>query len=789
MKRRITLLGVIDAVGILTVIVVTLWSLHPSLLVSGSLLTGGDTGAHVALPAFLRSQGDWWHVTPWYPGWFAGMPAYSYYFVLPDYVALLLSYVVSFAVAFKWATILGSVLMPVGAYVMARLFRAPRPVPLALAMSTLPFLFDTTFTIDGGNLYSTMAGEYAFSLSLALAFIALGYFGRGVRTGRGYWPAAIFLALTLFAHVLPWMFAIVMVVWIVLVETYQRLGHGARDEMPERGDLARPWRFALGAGLLSAGLSAWWLWPFATSQQLTNSMGYTNLDVSSVHAVFSTLGWWTTTGTPGGDRWVIVLAGVGLVVALVTRRRLGLLLAGWSVGSLVGFVVDPQSVIWNERLIPFWFIGIHLLAGWGVATLAAAWSAHLPRRWWRVEAEFEESLEVSDEGWRGELRREERRARLANASAAIVMAGVLSTVPGLVPAFATALNLNTSGNQVTNWASWNYSGYQGKAAWPEYHDLMSTMAAVGRTYGCGRAMWEYSSSENRFGTPMALMLLPYWTNNCIDSMEGLYFESSPTVPYHFLNQAELSATPSEAQVGLPYGPLNVTEGVQHLQMLGVRYFIAFSPSVLAQAERDPALVPLVTTQHWPSPGVTWHVFLVKSSPLVVGLSRNPVVVSSLNTRVSWQNANVAWWLDPSRWSTLLAATGPQSWSHQASVPVINPPATSFTPTTVTNLTVGTQRVAFRVTTLDKPVLVKVSYYPRWHVAGALGPFRVSPNLMVVIPTSHDVSLTYGADTAVRLGSLLSGVLALIGVGTVVVSIRRRGRTRAIMSPHGHSGDL
>ncbi|MBU6495130.1 MAG: hypothetical protein KGR42_01765 [Acidobacteria bacterium] len=787
MRRRLTLFGVIDALGILSVVVVTLWSLHPSLLVSGSLLTGGDTGAHVALPAFLRSQGDWWHVTPWYPGWFAGMPAYSYYFVLPDYVALLLSYVVSFAVAFKWATILGSVLMPVGAYVMGRLFRAPRPVPLALAMATLPFLFDTTFTIDGGNLYSTMAGEYAFSLSLALALVALGLFARGVRTGRGYWLAALVLALTLFAHVLPWMFAIAMVVWIVLVETYQRSGHGARDEMPVPGDLARPWRFAIGAGLLSVGLSAWWLWPFATSQQLTNSMGYTNLDVSSVHAVFTTLGWWTTTGTPGGDRWVIVLAGLSLIVALVTRRRLGLVLAGWVLGSLLAFVVDPQSVIWNERLIPFWFIGIHLLAGWGVATVARTWALRLPQRWWRAESALEGEEDV--EGWRGEERRLERRARLANASAVIMLSGLLSTVPGLVPVTATALNLNTSGNEVTNWASWNYSGYQGKAAWPEYHDLMTTMAAVGRTDGCGRAMWEYSSSENRFGTPMALMLLPYWTNNCIDSMEGLYFESSPTVPYHFLNQAELSATPSEAQVGLPYGTLNVTEGVQHLQMLGVRYFIAFSPSVLAQAAHDPSLVPLTTTRHWPSPGVTWHVFLVKSAPLVQGLTRNPVVVSSLSTRVSWQNANVAWWLNPARWSTLLAASGPASWSHQASVPVLNPPQAPFTPTTVANVRVGTQQVSFHVGTLRKPVLVKVSYYPRWHVSGALGPFRVSPNLMVVIPTSHQVTLTYGADTAVRLGSLLSGVLVLVGLGNVVVSLRRRRGVRANMSAHGHAGDF
>ena len=71
-------------------------------------------------------------------------------------------------------------------------------------------------------------------------------------------------------------------------------------------------------------------------------------------------------------------------------------------------------------------------------------------------------------------------------------------------------------------------------------------------------------------------------------MEGLLFESSATTPYHFLNQAELSAGPSEPEVGLPYGPLNVTLGVQHLQLLGVKYFMAETPQVEQEAAADPA---------------------------------------------------------------------------------------------------------------------------------------------------------------------------------------------------------
>jgi uncharacterized membrane protein len=213
-----TPLRILDAALVASVIFVTIWSLHPNLVFSSSLLTGGDTGSHLAMPAYLKTTGNVFNFTPWDPGWFAGFPAYTYYFVLPDVLASFASYVIGFAVAFKLATILGSVLMPITAYAMGRLFRAPRPIPVALAMATLPFLFDATFTIDGGNLFSTMAGEYAFSLSLALALLTIGLFARGVRTGKGYWLAAIGLSLTLASHVLPWMFAIGAVAVLVVFE-------------------------------------------------------------------------------------------------------------------------------------------------------------------------------------------------------------------------------------------------------------------------------------------------------------------------------------------------------------------------------------------------------------------------------------------------------------------------------------------------------------------------------------------------------------------------------------------
>ena len=155
-------------VCVVSVIAVVLWQLHPSLLLSTSTPTGGDNGGHYAMPAFLRSgllsHGQ---LTGWDPGWYDGFPLYTYYFVLPDLLAALASYVIPYALAFKWVTVLGSLLLPVAAWAMGRLFGMRRGFPGAVAAVTLCYLFDYTYTIYGGNLFSTLAGEYAYSLSIA----------------------------------------------------------------------------------------------------------------------------------------------------------------------------------------------------------------------------------------------------------------------------------------------------------------------------------------------------------------------------------------------------------------------------------------------------------------------------------------------------------------------------------------------------------------------------------------------------------------------------------------------
>jgi hypothetical protein len=311
------------------------------------------------------------------------------------------------------------------------------------------------------------------------------------------------------------------------------------------------------------------------------------------------------------------------------------------------------------------------------------------------------------------------------------------------------------------------------------------MDRLGRDNGCGRAMWEHEDQHDRYGTPMALMLLPFWTDGCIGSMEGLYFEASATTPYHFLMQDELSWSPSNAQRDMPYGPGSPTaddfdRGVAHLQMTGVKYYMAINPGMQALADAHTSLRQVATSG-------PWKVYEVKDAPLVQGLANRPAVLSGQpTTGHPWQDVSVCWWVNRSDWDVVLTDGGPADWprverTHQPTEgetpsqkcqPTDDwgwfdetgpPPTTAEQPVKVTNVDLTEDGISFDVDRPGVPVLVKVSYFPNWKVSGAQGPYRAAPNFMVVIPDGNHVELSYGWTGL----DLVAWALTLVGIAGLV----------------------
>ncbi len=950
--------------------------LQPHLILRNTTPAGGDMGAHVWGPAYLRDtllpSG---RLTGWTMDWYAGFPALTFYFPLPSLMIALLSFVLPYGVAFKLITVLGLVSLPASAAAFGVLSGMRRPYAACMAVATVPFLFDRGWTIYGGNIGSTLAGEFSFSISLSFALLFLGVLARSLDTGKHRGWAVVLLACTTLCHILPTFFAIVAAVVMVLI--YPRVK-----------------RFAVAAtvGVLGMAVTAFWLVPFAVRLPLTNDMGWEKIEryglpllgrslggpeefllglsvpvavaISVYMAVILRWRWWvaglvavglgtvlaalgaadviirlfaqagtpadlTAVGQTGLDplvlRWLVYAALGGALISLIRGRRIGTILTYTALMAAIAFrfmpgptASDPNAhgKLWNARMLPFWYLCLYLLAACLVAEVAlgiiALWRRlfQAPSATELVEADARstEARSLAQVGWalglagapglesmavQLETRAERLWSRLDRAvdhgSTAAArehaeqarMFAHLTTALGLegaprfhlaadtlgyraaamgeraagfravpqilvptVAAFvvlgwvalpfghswldqpAVGLDLEAGNTYIDDWARWNFVGYEGTGDGPqkigeksrkvEYFDVINTMKRLGAERGCGRAMWEYEPELDAMGTPMALMLLPYWTESCIGSSEGLYFESSPTTAAHFMKAGSVSKSPSNPQRGLPYTPLDLANvGIPRMQLMGDRYYMAISPEAQAQAEADSRLALVAESQRHEVRYTdtveqrTWKVYEVQGADLVQPLRTNPVVVTGLpESEASWKAmAMKGWFADPGRADILLATDGPKGWARVATPPAqpddtapderfrrlgaeMELPAQAVEKEpVVSDIRRGNSSLEFDVDQVGVPVLVKVSYFPNWKLKGADGPYRVTPNFMVVVPTRNHVELTYGYTWAEGLG----WALTLLGLGSALVLNRRRADTgplawRPGRLPQGGIGD-
>ncbi|UDY35617.1 hypothetical protein [Dermatobacter hominis] len=843
-------------------------SLSPAGIFSTNTPTGGDMGAHVWGPAYLRDDLlPHLRLTGWTPDWYAGFPAYVFYMVIPSLlivminvgppvwlspfllaalafvgrfvylrvthpvlrtflwivigVLAILSVPVPYEVAFKLVTVSGLVTLPLAAFALARSFKMPFPGPALVAVGAAAFLYETGYTILGGNITSTMAGEFAFSISLTLCLLYLAVLVRGVRTGRDMALAATLFGLVVLCHIIPAMFAVAATVIFLLTRREDRVPWW--DSFPVARGIAaglvavtlltlvfrqgafpivvsvvlvllfvgldlRAVTFSTIALPVGGLLACFWFVPFFLDSPFMNDMGWEK------YTKYAEYLWPQQAQFDMPYRNVVfALAALGLLLSIVHRQRIGWYLALVVLAMAWAFRYAPQWRLWNARILPFYYLAIYLLAAVAVALVIRSIAlvvAELSRR--REEPALVGVIGVS----------------VVVALLAVLYGGALRILPGgQVTTDASGVTAYewlglrwTQQNVSSGWAQYNYEGLEGREAYPEFRSIVDTMADVGEEHGCGRAMWEYEPTLSRFGTPMALMLLPYFTDGCIGSMEGLYFEASSTTPFHFLNQSELSSQPSRAQRDMPYSGLDLQLGISHLQMMGVKYYLATSDAAIAAARADDRLTELQSITPAPTAdGLQhqWVVFEVADADLVTSLSCKPVVLEGTDDHIDgWVYAKeravpalgqevgaklpgpaVKWYQDPARWNVPLATSGPSDWPR-VSPDDASPPCEDVPEVTVSNVRDDGDSVSFDVSETGTPVLIKTSFFPNWTAEGAEGPYRVSPNFMVVVPTDEHVTVSYGTTNVDRLGWILT-IVGLVFVALLALWDQRSRSSHVI----------
>jgi len=692
----------------------SLWRL-PYLLIANTP-TGGDMGAHVLLPkVLLESTLASGRVLGWSMDWYAGLPVMYFYFPLPALATVALDLILPYGVAFKLVTVAGLVAMPTVSYFFVRYIGFTRFVAAVAGVAGSLFVFMESYSIFGANIKSTLAGEFSFSWSFSLSILYVGLVVRAYRGGRKFdvW-AGVVLGLTALAHIITTIVVVIAVLPLVLVpvallfvdrDRARRAGAGALGVMSTwviGFGITAFWSVALGVNVLSG---------------MTTDMGW-----SPVTAI---VGNYQNPGSPipGELVPVLVVGIIGMVWTALRRDHVGI--AIWmTLFPLAGYFLIAYfefTVLYNARLLPYWYFGLFTFTGIAIALLASA-----------VGRQF------------------------VNRHRATMVAGVVAVVM-LVGTAALSMH------DLPGWVKWNYEGYEAKQGWPEYEGLMKTIDDLPP----GRVMWEVNSEMNQYGTPMALMLTPFWSEGH-PSMESVFFESSLTTPFHFLSASEVSYRPSNPVRGLNYRGMDFDRGIKHLQVYDVAYYVSFTEEATVAAKEYG--LPVLAE---PSP---WTIFALPEAERVDVARYEPVVWAG---EADFIEAALEWYDDVDNLDTWLVEDGPDEWRRVTEVGdrLIDPvPYNVDGVATITSF--EDYEVSFSTNAVGVPHLVKVSYFPNWTVDGADGVYRIAPSLMLVVPTQSEVTLQFENRWVENLGMALTAVTVLGLGGYGIVSRRRREKANA-----------
>jgi len=658
-----------------------------------TLPTGGDMGAHIVPTKFFAENFFTnFQLRGWSNDWFAGYPLYYFYFPLPPLITSILNFVLPFSISFKLMVVSTQILLVLS---IELLFRRNSTFSTLGFVAGLLFLLTESFTIFGGNLASSLAGQYSYTLSLAFCNLSI-YFLTKSKNSNNTLISSIFLGFALLSHLIPFLIYSPIYLFYFLIK---------KSSTNEK----------VIAFLIFNFLTLDFSVSLFTNLEFTTNMTY------APYSSFSDL--------IKIDILPLVLISF---IYLITKDMFSMLRENITsvylvIISLLLFFYGPESALWNGRLVPFFNLGIIMFFFNQCAkqnrssfkrignklNLPILLPALIFLVYKYVDKWSEYYLETS---W------------VIVSLISLLFLLAISKNQNLTATFLIALTLG-SVSYLPHWVNWNFTGYENKSSWGDIESLYSVL----NNLPPGRIMWEPNSDLNKYGTPMVLMTIPMFTHHT--SMEGLYFDSSITTPFHFIAVSGLAERPSNPVGGLSYINGNFDKGMRMMNDLGIDYFIAYTENIKDKADRAIELELIAETE-------VFKIYDVNSQKVeLITKSLLNFDSPSFKSRIS---------------SSLIKDFNDQSFFDLAVENFLNDSnfkvienldfldydSQDYTRLKITNLNIDNEQITFTTNKVNYPHLIKVSYFPNWQIKEGYGPYRVSPSFIAVVPTSSDVKLVF-----------------------------------------------
>jgi len=701
--------------------------LRIELVFSDLLPTGGDMGAHIVPTKFFVTElFNNFKLSGWSHDWFAGYPVYYFYFPLPPIITSLLSFLFPFSISFKTMVLISQVLLVISIEMLMR--KNSKEFSFYGFGVGLLYLLTESFTIFGGNLASSLAGQYSFTYSIAFANFSIFYL---LKSNHRYSTeiASLLIGLSVLSHLIPFMI-------YLPIFAYYFLKSNAKITIK------------IAAFLFFLFIAMRFSISLFLNLEFTTNMTYTPYTQLSDLVKSDVLPF---------------AIGAIIYVILSSSRTTLKAVAGFELYlvsiSIFLFFYGPESALWNGRIVPFFNLGIIILffnllhfdiknltkkiqGKYPLIVFILSINSYLMYLYYSKWGNTYSTTTIS-----------------INLIILLMFLISINSEKSLIYTTLVSLTFGTL-SYLPHWLNWNFSGYESKNNWSDITTLYEGLD----TLEPGRIMWEPNSDLNKYGTPMVLMTIPMFTDH--QSVEGLYFDSSITTPFHFLTVSGLAERPSNPVGGLTYINGEFDKGFRLMEELGVDYFIAYTSSIKDKANESENFNFLFSNEVFNVYSInTKKVELVEDS---LHIFESPDFYDRLKSAVL---------RDGSEQSFFEAAY--KSFKEELNHKIIENYDESLTVRSekntdllISDLNIQNDLITFKTNKPNQLHLIKVSYFPNWKIKNGYGPFRISPSFMAVIPKDEFVEIKFESSNVEKALNLLS-ILSLFGALLITYKYKKR----------------
>ncbi len=304
------------------------------------------------------------------------------------------------------------------------------------------------------------------------------------------------------------------------------------------------------------------------------------------------------------------------------------------------------------------------------------------------------------------------------------------------------------------WVDWNYTGLEGKELWPAFREMTERIRG---TVADSRVAVEYGTIHEKAGSIRMYETLPLFSGR--STLEGVYNQASvSTHPVYYLASELFASSPNPFQKRT-YSRFDPESALARLRLFAVGDVVAVSDrlSSFLEGRRDVALVARIPP---------YRIFHVAGGGggYVEPLHFEPVRSSPQR----WADKAYRWFSSKPLHEAFLVFTRDPRFKIEEIDEWAAPPRVPLPGGVEVRSVMKDEEIAITTNRPGHPLLVKVSYHPRWRAIGADGPWLVSPSLMMVIPWENECRLVYtGRDRSDYLGLALTGLTLAPWIGHLV----------------------